>query len=50
MSSLSCCLSAAAASFLAVLSRHGYPLPLRSAYRWPVCSTGPWRGFHVPHW
>ncbi len=36
MFSLSCCLSAAAIRFLAVLSRHGSPPPLRSAYRWLV--------------
>jgi hypothetical protein len=41
LSSLSCCLSAAAVRFLAVLSRHRFPLPLRSAYRWLVSSTGP---------
>jgi len=35
---------------LAVLSRHGFTLSLRSAYRWLVLSTGPCRGFHVPHW
>jgi hypothetical protein len=33
LSSFSCRLSAAAISFLAVLSRHPYPLPSRSAYR-----------------
>jgi hypothetical protein len=37
MRSLSCRLSAAAIRFLAVLSRPGVPLPLRSAYRrWSV--------------
>jgi len=41
MPSLSCCLSAAAIRFLAVLSRHGYPPSLRSAYRRLVISTGP---------
>lgn len=41
MSSLSCCLSAAAIRFLAVLSRQGYPPPLRSAYRREVISAGP---------
>ena len=50
LSSLSCCLSAAAVRFLAVLSRPGSPPPSRSAYRRLVDSTGPGRGFHVPHW
>jgi hypothetical protein len=30
-----------AVRFLAVLSRRGCPLSLRSAYRWLVFSTGP---------
>ncbi len=41
LSWLSCRLSAAAVRFLAVLSRHGSVLSLRSAYRWLVLSTGP---------
>lgn len=45
LSWLSCRLSAAAVCFLAVLSRHGCPLSLRSAYRWLVFSTGPVTGF-----
>src|ERR1039458_9115117 len=50
---LSCCLSAAGIRFIGTLSRHGFPPPLRSAYR-PACaypppSGGPWRGLHVPH-
>ena len=38
LSPLSCCLSAAAVRFLAVLSRPGYPPSLRSAYRQLVVS------------
>lgn len=41
MFSVSCCLSAAAIRFLAVLSRHGFPPSLRSAYRRLVGSAGP---------